>query len=513
MISAAYKIAVLISFTLNAAIAFAQNATAPVNPGMLLVSLDEKSVGGSEAEALLELLCESVAPGLTAEHGVFGLGVFTDVECGNKAHAPGETPFRLKLQAGEDSAELTLTTSTVKNPTSIVASIQFKHSGRLLELLEEDAFASMLAAALIDQMPLQIRFDGKSRVKRHEITKGEQALLDTKTFTLPSAFYAFTGSVDDSGVIYPSVLGRIALKSRNAGEASYLHESGGGNNTVVWRLETKAKKLPSAIYGISTGARSDNGALMQEQVSQLAARLIEDINQNVLTKSAKVLGEAFGGGFLGLRYGPALLEGDLIDQSKYFGALVEFRSGWLDGLRIYYDYWPEVSGTINGQYGTFGGKRTILAYSLAIKFDSWIRTIDVTPKAGLWSFRSKAPIELEPGVYVSPEFEVKKAPSFDLELGIETASSIHILRGWISRAATFLSTGKNDAKITSSRVGMDLLLSPWGATSPVTVSLLSFYFFEAVELNKSQKVEGEDAELDQLNYSQAYAGGGLAISW
>jgi hypothetical protein len=504
--------AVLAGCVVNAGFLCAQKGMMPVTPGMLSVSVEQKSDAGFDQNELLASVCENLAPGLTRDSGVFGLGVFSTIDCDSKDMPVGETVFRMKLEAAAKSATLSVSMVTPQKPVLPVAEIRFNHEGRLEKMLDDDAFSALLALALLDQMPMQIRFDGNVRVKHHKVTAGERDLL-AGGVQIPESFFAFSTAMDDKGLMYPSSLGRIVLKSPKGKKSAYLHESGGGNSILVWRLETKMKKLPSSIFGLASSGRSPVGGGLQAKVDARAVQLIEEINENVLSKGAKAIGAAFGGGYIGLRYGPALLEGDLIGESIYFGALVEFRSGWLDGVRIYYDTLPEVTGEIDGQEGSFGGKRTILAYSLALKFDSWIRTIDLTPKVGLWSFKAQIPVESEPGVYTLQVFEVKKSPSFDIEIGAESASSFHVLRGWASMAASFLSTGKGEAKITSNRVGGDLLLSPWGATSPVTVSLLAFAFYEDVLLSRIKQDDSEEGKLKELTYQQAYAGGGLAISW
>lgn len=495
--------------------AMGQGKMSPLSPGALVVILDESSAKGVLDVDEFETFCADFGSLLSIDQGVFGLGIFTEVKCRPDMPASAENLIRMRVVFDGPEVQLTLELATLGNPKRQLAGVTFKHGGKFSEMLENPAFSTLTALALLEQLPYQMVLQtGTNKENKHVLSDAEKSLIE-EGVRLPESLHAFRATVDASGLIYPNSVGTISMEM-NEGKAAYLHEDAakkGGE--IFWKLSAKTKKLPAYVLGINIEGRSASKGKLENMIAEKSELLISDINRNLLTKSANsvtsFVGKLGASGYLGLRYGPALLPGDLIDQSKYFGALVEFRSGPLDGLRMYYDYWPEVKGTINGQSGTFGGKRAIVAYSFALKFDSWVRKIDLTPKIGVWTFRSKAPIELEPGVYVSPEFEVKKAPSFDIEVGVETASSVHILRGWASRGASVLA--RKGADITSTRVGMDLLLSPWGATKPVTVSLLSFYFFEAVDLRKSQEVEGEQAELDQLSYSQAYAGAGLAVSW
>lgn len=512
------QIFVLTAICLVSLKSFAQAKLTPVNPGPLLVVLDETSAKGIIDAEDFKTICERFGAMLTIDQGVFGLGVFTEVKCNPEVPGKLDNLIRLKVKFEGAEARLTFELATMKNPGRRLAEVTFKHAGKFKDLMENPTFAALNALTLLEQLPYQIVLrTGKNKRKKHLLSEAEITLL-ADGVKIPQTMYAFRAAVDDTGLFYPNNIGAIT-PSTQVGKSAYLHDnSSKKNKSISWNLSAKTKKMPAFVLGLDSEGRSASKGKLKEMITAKSGALVSEINQNLLTKSARnvssMVGKFGSSGYLGLRYGPALLAGDLIDQSKYFGAVIEFRSGLLDGLRMYYDYWPEVTGTINGQDGTFGGKRAIIAYSFALKFDSWLRKIDLTPKIGVWSFRSKAPIEIEPGVYVSPEFEVKRAPSFDIEMGIETGSSIHILRGWASRAASVLNTASKDgANIASTRAGLDLLLSPWGTTSPVTISLLSFYFFEAVELKKSQKIETDEAEIDQLNYSQAYAGAGVAISW
>ncbi len=493
--------------------AFANDELKPLIPGTLMVGFSDGNSSPAFTDELLSVICNGVGQKLTQGAGVFDLGIFTDVNCSSGENAGKGDIFWLKIRQEELRIFFTIGLVTAGKPFLKMAEVSVGNDKSLLKLLESKPIASMISYALLDQMPFQAAYSGdKRKSKKHKVTDDEIIVLN-KGVMPPELLVAFTASINEEGVIYPEVVGRINT-GKIKSSRNYLHETA-RYNAIQWRFKGIKKQVPEVYFGLRKAGRSVSKKALSEILENEVEAFYEDANQSIVGKSGSavsaVVRSLVGSGYLGLRYGPALLEGDLIDQSKYFGAIMEFRSGILGGLRLYYDFLPEVTGMINGQEGTFGGDRTIVAYSFSMSFDSIIRKIDLTPKAGIWNFRSKTPIEIEPGVYVAPEFEVKSAPSFDIELGLESGSSFHILRGWASNGSSVLA--KDGAEISSTRVGVDLLLSPWVGSSSVTVSLLSFFFYEAVELKKSQKVIGEDAELDQLNYSQGYAGGGLAISW
>ncbi len=497
----------LVGFLATSAFA---NDLRPLLPGILMVSISDSSASPELDSNFLNAVCEGIGKKMTQGSGVFGLGIFTEVNCATGENPVGSDIFWMKVTEKDERIFFTIGLVTVGVPFLKMAEVSVGKDKYLAKLVESDTFSALVAFTLLDQMPFQAAYSGKKRQSiQHVVTDDEIALLK-KGVKIPESLVAFTAEVDKNGVIYPDIVG-VLKTGKVKTSKKYLHATEKFDD-INWKFKSSKKEVPKVYFGLRKGGRSLGKKTLNKILDEEVRIFYEESKQNIVTKSSSAILRNLGNsGYLGLRYGPALFEGDLIDQSKYFGVLVEFRNGLLGGLRLYHDYWPEVSGTINGQDGTFGGNRTIVAYSFSMSFDWFIRKIDLTPKVGIWNFRSKTPIEIEPGLYVSPEFEVKSAPSFDIELGLESGSSFHILRGWASNGASFLSKG--GAEITSTRVGMDLLLSPWGGKSPVTVSLLSFFFYEAVQLKKNQQAVGEDAEADQLNYSQGYAGGGLAISW
>ncbi len=493
--------------------AFANGDLKPILPKTLMISFSEGSRNLAANDGLLVSICEGVGKKLTTGTGVFGLGVFSAINCASEVQPSDGDIFWLKVRSDGKKVFFTIGMVTLGNPFLKLAEVSVKNSKFFPSAMNSDVVTGLIAYGLLDQMPFQVAYHGTKPTPVKHILNDDEVVMLKKGVRVPELLNAFAADADKNGLIYPKSIGKISTGKVKASK-SYLHAIEKFND-IEWRLKSALTKLPEVFFGLQKAGRSAAKKSIKKILDVEVKAVYEELNQNFVSKSGRAVSSVMrslgSSGYLGLRYGPALLEGDLIDQSKYFGALVEFRSGLFGGLRLYHDLLPEVSGTINGQSGTFGGNRTIVAYSFSMSFDWLIKKIDLTPKVGVWNFRSKTPIEIEPGVYVSPEFVVKSAPSFDIELGLESGSSYHILRGWASNGSSLFA--KDSAEISSARVGLDLLLSPWGQGAPVTVSLLSFFFYETVVLKKSQKIVGEGAELDELNYSQGYAGGGLAISW
>ena len=120
---------------------------------------------------------------------------------------------------------------------------------------------------------------------------------------------------------------------------------------------------------------------------------------------------------------------------------------------------------------------------------------------------------LENGDTVPLNFKITNAPSAELELGLESGHSGYIFRGWAAKGISIINDA-NQGGVETLRIGGDLMIRGPQMGS-AAFSFLLFAFGEEVTLTRSENdlATEEGDTIDDIFYTQGYAGGGIAVSW
>jgi hypothetical protein len=139
--------------------------------------------------------------------------------------------------------------------------------------------------------------------------------------------------------------------------------------------------------------------------------------------------------------------------------------------------------------------------------------IDVSPAFGVWNFKFDL-------LYLDSlnRFEAKNAVSYGLGVGTEWVTQSIICRLWYGQDFAFsFDKSQNAVNIKTFRGGVDFMgrfLDFRMSSKTFTFSGLAFLGGDSIFLERSNVVvESEDTIVNTVNYVQAYAGGGLSVSW
>lgn len=225
--------------------------------------------------------------------------------------------------------------------------------------------------------------------------------------------------------------------------------------------------------------------------------------------------DQFLGGYVALKYGIATGSSIEVSKSRYMGFDYEQRKGLLKGLRFHYDRWSQTSHYLESlnASSSLGGQRLNLGWSFGPSFDWFISRIDFTPSIGIWDYRAKYPFIDFDDVLTVLDFTVDKAVSVDLSFGLESSSKYHSLRLWGGRAVNL--SGNNKPSISSTKLGVDLLLPTFNVTGNVDAGVMLFYNSERVTISRavSELLDSSDNIISSVSFVYGFVGLGVAIRW
>jgi hypothetical protein len=412
------------------------------------------------------------------------------------------------------------------------------------QFLADDEFASLLANALLDNLPVLGRLD------RSRLTNGGSTLLLAE-------FKGQRFSVRKFDAVNPVpklTFYKLSIDPANGrffaehlGEAQYgktekiKFQSGAGGtkrttfiNTARYTLDAKAREGTSGSARIwfhnseGAGKRSKELAMAVEKAHErLTSAARSGLLSNLFTKGydsiSDLLFQTAASGYVGLRYGKQLLRGDkLVENGSIYGLLVEVRSGPLTGIKFYYDKYPKQEVTASDVTTNLEWTRFVLGRSFSFKLPRFINRIEVTPKLGRYYLSSRQPIETaeDGSITATQDFTIRNQPSVSLEFSAERADRIYTARAWyaIDQGIPFLPVIGTSA-VSSERAGLDLFLN-----SSLDFKVFGVdYVFNILAFGMYENLEIEDLKLDDLGPGDvavsgvelraAYAGLGLVLNW
>lgn len=231
----------------------------------------------------------------------------------------------------------------------------------------------------------------------------------------------------------------------------------------------------------------------------------------------ELLFDSLSSSFAGIRYGYNVTSGDeIIANSNFISALIEIRSGPLDGLRYFYDISPEAKRSISGSDNqeSFSWSRGSLGWSFAYEPEGFLGIIapkiDLVPRVGL--------MDLNADLYVTASslnevlnFSTKNSLSTGFELGIEHELNRFRTRLWLqSDIAGFIQVKGSDS-IRSIKAGIDLTYD-MTKIYMFDLTLLTFANLESITFTKTS-LDSEQTNISSLSYNLSFIGLGLLISW
>ena len=279
----------------------------------------------------------------------------------------------------------------------------------------------------------------------------------------------------------------------------------------AWKVDGEAEPL-----GYDP-ARSP--ARREKDRRSLAARegaLVEAFNSSIVGKIGDLFIDQVSAGYIGMRYGRILVgrSNKLLNQVRLLAIVSEFRSGPLEGLRVYYDWIPKIHAEEDGLRESFGMSRLVVGWGFGFGIPWLIDRVELVPKIGNWKFNAQIPVDTGEAREIRP-FALKSGLSFGLEAALEKFSAAYLVRGWASRdfSQSFVAALKSN--VTSTRMGLDALIG--GPRLPfLGVDFkLAFLLFVVNDHFSIAGTRGDDlgGGTYKITIDAPFAGGGLAITW
>lgn len=480
----------------------------------LMVSLNSDQTLSSEDQ---EAVCNNIQTGFSSVNGFWGLVGFPMVKCS------------LSKDVSVDQQRLSLHLSLSKGRLRFVAHAPFSKEyigrgvipGKSWDVKEfkDPKIVSTIALAIFERLPF-LGVVSTKELKFGEVFHSRVAESNRHPkLEPPKHIILYRLNYDQKGKMWlPDIVatGVRAGKSVKEGKAQ----------TISWKLTKSSRdisKLEDEYLFVhkSRGPSGRNkmvGKILQEQRKNFTENQnnVADVDSSFTNEIMKFV----PGGFVGARYGIPVGDSAVFEESTFFGAIAEVRSGVLDGFRFYLDIWPEMSETYGGQEATFGGQRVLFGWSYDLHVDYIISHVSIVPTLGYWAYRADLPVEIfNSDDYEIVSFDAKNTLSLGGVLAVDRVTPYYILQGWVAKDFGINFQKSNEAvQVDSTRLGLDLLvhLPFWDANKMgFTLSLLTFGLHEQVALQKVS-LDGNISDstvIEGIEYKKNYVGGGIAISW
>jgi hypothetical protein len=361
--------------------------------------------------------------------------------------------------------------------------------------LANNRIATLTAARLVAGLPF------RSTIEKSQVNEGE--------------FLDFTGmKLDDmpnpnNGVIIFTVKrGSGHWITKVIGEAAKLED---GAEPERWRVTAvdydMVREIPEdeVIYIRETAGVEREKRKIDAELKSFLGRLGgETLN---LVRSA----------YIGARYGmPLLSTGSIISGAPMWGLFAEFRGGGLAGLKTYYDFIPSQERDSGGSTERFKWSRFQLGYSVGRQIDYLVfNWIDVTPKLGLTSL-SVTKLAVEDLGVTGYQFDLNRAPTLGLEVGIERRTNHYLGRLWgFGSYSTGISSSERAYTTTSQRLGVDIF-HDIAKFDSLKLTGLGFAAIESTTITRNQSdsdLINSGQQAKQLKFNSIYLGGGLTMGW
>ena len=495
----------------------------------------------AETRKLWRKVCKNLGTKLSPGKGPWGLGFFTSFNCflkkkrvfGRKSRYKHwhlgfkDTSDGLKIEIRKASRK-----KSAKNRGKLLYSSTLEESEQSLQVLDSQEILEVLALNILVALPAQLNLDGMLQTVDNLDIVGAaiEEGSPLEEIPPPKLLKVYNLKWMPQSKLWAGEVLTTAKIKKAAAAAKTLHARKAAEGASVWRIQEKGKI--KALLGVYAGFLDTDPGLL----AKIDGLMSKTWDEGVETQEANILanaGSALGGllsstvssAYVGLRYGLPVLAGSLfLDQATFFGTVAEFRSGLLDGLRLYVDHWPQIKEEVDGQSAEFGGTRIIIGWALKLEVPLTGFTFDLTPKVGVWTLITKLPLSLEDAntgekTTQTVEFNIKDSLSIGIETGLEYASELYLLRGWFAQDLGISLKASQTSEVKTQRFGLDGLLalpSEWLFGKGLNLSALGFGFLETVSVSKTVEeadLQASEVAIENLDFRQAYVGGGIAVSW
>ena len=184
----------------------------------------------------------------------------------------------------------------------------------------------------------------------------------------------------------------------------------------------------SKLYvGINKEGRGKNSKKLMQKLNDY---LIEkyDLHLSFATRSTHNLIDEFSRGFVGLRFGKSLVrDSEILAKSNFIGLVFEKRAGLLDGLKINWDFAPEVTDDYEGDDLSLSWNRLAIGLGFHSNFGNFLDGFWLVPRISIMQY--SAVINQTDGDLLN--FDISNSLTIGFELDYELDLSYMLARAWI----------------------------------------------------------------------------------
>lgn len=468
--------------------------------------------------------CKTLGERFLVGKGVYGTGAFSSYSCHEGVSVVGDQEknvWQLTYIEADDQIRLAVTDPAQK----VMSELAIERSTHSVYFFSDSDFSDIVALYLMDGLPFigRIESNSLSPEARLQVRRGRSKY---GVIPVPRFFVTYALSYDDRTDVFSAALkGRLLNQTKRLSAGTDVGAKS-QERSLIFQADTSLKKsLAAAPFWFHTDkGRGKMAKRLMTVLLRANERLISMVQEGSIKEyvSGTYQPKNTIGGYVALRYGKQLLNGDdLVEKMSMIGVVAEVRGGVLNGMRLYYDTQPKVELVQNGYDTSVQWSRFIVGKSFGLNLNRFVDRIEVTPKVGVWSFNANLPTTTDGGGNVTSvgSFDMQRAISMSLEVGAEWSSRRYSLRPWYSFDGALMNSGLGTKQVTSSRVGLDFV---WSFSTGIRVAhtrlhpaVLAFGMYESISITDSDDpdVSEGDQKIIGVNYSGGYAGFGLGVAW
>ena len=435
-------------------------------------------------------VCEAIGANLSQNRGLLGSGPFASATClspDKKSTSARDATNNWVLQIRGDRKEkiFEIFWRNTQGEKILQSRYVLRTEAGPIAILAKKSTNALIAFYLTTLMPFRSTIAPADAQTGSATIKGPSGAL--KRIKLPSSLSFFTlKRLDEIWQVMP------------AGEGDIAEDTG---NMAAWIAKKLMISGGETLYIQQTEGRRE----ILHQVDQLIQSDVNNFADKFLT-----LGRS---GYAGTRYGAPIAGEGILKKAPIIGLFGEFRSGVLAGLKVNYDFTPAQKYADALGSMTYEWSRLQMGYgfsrALSNKIVNWV---DATPRIGFTSLglnytptdETTAPLE----------FNLKKAPTVGLEIGLESRTNYFLARLWAFGSLSVAISALDRRHTTNSlRGGVDLYRELLAFRYTKIAGLL-FGAVDSTYIKKNLSSEEIDAnQAENIRFTGYYAGGGLTLTW
>lgn len=480
----------------------AQASRRVLEPGKQRIELvyDDSSLWGARPQdrAAWQHACGSLTRRLTSSEGAAAPFAVASCRLAGEKEKAAER-WQLSLRHRRGMLTITLSYMTAGGELEIDTAT-LAVAGRPLDALADAAAASLIAALVVDWLPVgwSAMFDG---VKR-------ELALPRSAAATPEQLFAYELSFDETAQRFvPAIVAELSAEAPRP--------QGGASGATRYQIKAQFRPLSPGRYYFFHNA--DGRGLAQTAIRRQLATSSKLSFYAAVDPSALEMARSHLLSFI--RASSVYTQDDLQPAHDLDILGLELGAGWLKGLRLTMERSERAERSKGGVEESYALSRRSIAWRLryAWPLGPVVLGVDAAPKYTQTDLDVQVGVAGSDGVPVGIGIAIARQADLGLELGFEQSWSLLRSRLWAGQDLDRKKPqGGNSFWAYRKYGGLDMLVRILPQTRFGSLGLLLFAYAESYSLAREPVtlVEGAaQTAVDSLRMFAGYAGGGVALLW